>query len=94
MSSLAESILYYLASYVIDVIHTVKSLYSKSSLNPLSPKNEKQKFSPNVINASSNEKVMRIDEMITKAKILCSLFILWGNYVDICLKNLYPDIRA
>ena len=32
--TVAESILYYLASYVIDVIHTVKSLYSKSSLNP------------------------------------------------------------
>ena len=74
--TVAESILYYLASYLIDVIHTVKSLYSKSALNPLSPKNEKQQFSPNIINASSNEKVMRIDEMITEAKMLCSLFIL------------------
>ena len=76
MSSLTESILYYLDSYVIDVIHTIKSLYSKSSLNPLSPKNDKQQFSPNIINASSNEKVMRIAEMITKAKVICSLSIL------------------
>lgn len=65
-----ESILYYSASYAIDVIHTVKSPYSKNSLSPLSPKNEKQQFSPNIINASSNKIVMRIDEMITKAKVL------------------------
>ena len=61
---------------------------------------DKSQFSPNNISTWSWEKVMRINKMITKAKLhwsfikFCQL-ILWGNVhvrTSISLENLYVDI--
>ena len=41
-----------------------------SSLNPLSSKTDQHQSSPNNINTSSREKVMRINKMITSGKML------------------------
>ena len=61
---------------------------------------DESQFSPNNISTWSWEKVMRINKMITKAKLhwsfikFCQL-ILWGNVhvrTSISLENLYVDI--
>ena len=44
--------------------------YRKSSINPLSPNSDQHQFSPNDIHTLAREKVMRINEMLTKEKML------------------------
>ena len=41
-----------------------------SPINPSSPKTDKHQFSPYIISMQSRDKVMRIDKMITKGKML------------------------
>ena len=41
-----------------------------ASINPLSPNSDEDQFSPNDIHTLSRYKVMRINEMITKEKML------------------------
>ena len=53
-------------------------------INPLSPNSDQQQVSPNDIHTLAREKVMRINKMITKEKILWSFIkfsqlILKGN---------------
>ena len=43
-----------------------------ASINPLSPNGDEDQFSPNDIHTLSRDKVMRINEMITKEKMLWS----------------------
>ena len=45
-------------------------LYMCLGVNPLSPKSDQHQTSPRNINTSSGEKVMRINKMITKGKLL------------------------
>jgi len=42
----------------------------KGSINPSSPKNDQNLFSPNHINTTSGTKVTRINKMITNEKVL------------------------
>ena len=57
------------------------------TFNPLSPNSDQHQFSPNNIHTLSRNKVMRINEMITKEKMPRSFIkvpqlILKGNYGD------------
>ena len=42
----------------------------KGSINPSSPKNDQNQFSPNHINTTSGTKVTRINKVITNEKVL------------------------
>ena len=42
----------------------------KKHLNPLSPKSDQNQISPHKINTSLREKVMGINKMITRGKLL------------------------
>ena len=55
-------------------------------LNPLSPNGDQHQFSPNNIHTFSLDKVMRINEIITKEKMLWSIF---SNSLNYFFKEMY-----
>ena len=57
------------------------------SINPLSPKSDQHQFSPNKIHTLSREMVKRINQMITKGKMLWS-FIKLSQLIS---KEMYED---
>ena len=58
------------------LVTSVLSIHGQSEggLDSLGAKGDKHQVSPNIINAQSTEEVMRIDQMITKGKMLGSFF--------------------
>ena len=56
-------------------------------LKPLGPNGDHHQFSPNDIDTSSKEKVMRINKMITKRKCLDLL----SNSLNTFFKKMYRD---
>ena len=67
-------------------------------LKTVGPRNDQYQFSPNSINAFSREKVMRINKMITRGKMLSFKNILltysFWKCMEISMENLYVDIVA
>ena len=65
---------------------------------PFSPNSDQHEFSPNNIHMLSREMVMRINQMITKEKMLCSFIklpqLISSECMNISLENLHVDIGA
>ena len=63
----------------------------QGTINPLSPNSDQHQFSPNTIHMLPREMVMRIKEMITKEKMLSSVF----KFSHLILKgNVYKSVRG
>ena len=58
------------------LVTSVLSIHGQNEggLDSLGGKSDKHQFSPTLINTQSTEEVMRIDQMITKGKMLGSFF--------------------
>ena len=83
----------YLITGVFDHRSEEQTLF-QSYFNPLSPNSDQHQFSPNNIHTFSRNKVMRINEMITKEKMRRSFIRVsqlirkgnvWGSVWRICM---------
>ena len=69
------------------------------AFNPLSPNGDQDQFSPNDIHTLSRDRVMRINEMITKEKMNEIFYQILSTsslrkYIEISLENWYVDFGA
>ena len=62
---------------------------TQGTINPLSPNSDQHQFSPNNIHMLPREMVMRVNKMITKEKMLSSVF----KFSQLILKgNVYKSV--
>ena len=62
---------------------------AQGTINPLSPNSDQHQFSPNNIHMLPREMVMRVNKMITKEKMLSSVF----KFSQLILKgNVYKSV--
>ena len=76
----------------------VRKWAAAEKLKTVGPRSDQYQFSPNITNALSREKVMRIKKMISKGKMPSFKKILLTyslcKYREISMDNLYVDIEA